>query len=192
MRNALVLPMFLLAAAACSAKGASPAPESSVAGTAALSTYRAQPSAIVATNEAGLRADASLHVDGSFSLSLPKGHTYKLAMVTPSGEVPLVFPRPRVHPEPREGDREVGNGLGVPAVLGGDHRARRNDAALLRFHPLDVAPRLQLADARRAQRRRRAIRENVEHARILQNSERVFIHDDTINWGCSTPLSRSG
>ena len=94
MRGVLVLPFILLAVVAgCSAKGASPSPESTVTGTAALSSYRSKPSTVVATNEAGLRASAPLGASGSFSLSLPKGHTYKLAMATPSGEVPLVFPR---------------------------------------------------------------------------------------------------
>ena len=111
----------------------------------------------------------------------------------------LARPRAADRAEPRERrrrDRESARDASRSSEV--EHRAHRDHAPLLRLHPRNVAARLQRADARRAQRRRRAIRENVEHARILQNSERVFIHanamycGDELNGGCSTPLSRSG
>src|SRR5689334_19762528 len=64
----------------------------------------------------------------------------------------------------------------MPTDFRANDGTHRNDATLLGLHPLDIASRLQCTDARCAQRRRRAISENVEHARILQYTQRVSIH----------------
>src|SRR5690348_718489 len=74
----------------------------------------------------------------------------------------------------------------MPSVLRANDGTHRDDTTLLRLHPLDVSPRFQLTDARRAQRRRRAISENVEHARILQYTERVSIHAYAMYGGMSS------
>ncbi len=78
-------------AAACA--GRHPAPETTVIGSVALSTYRSAPQAIVATNEAGVAIRAPLAADGAFKVTLAKGHKYRFAVATATGSVPFVFPR---------------------------------------------------------------------------------------------------
>ena len=90
MRSLLLIPVALFAVA-CAAK--SSVPQSTVTGTAALSSFPSAPSSVTATDEGGHAVHAAVGADGGFSLDLPKGHTYQLAVATEKGDVSLVFPR---------------------------------------------------------------------------------------------------
>ena len=99
MRSIIVLSLVSAAAAVvlggCAAKSGpvqSPAP-STASGSVALSTFPSVPSNLTIRDEAGHVLQAALAADGAFSVALPKGHTYKVAVTTPKGDVPLVFPR---------------------------------------------------------------------------------------------------
>jgi hypothetical protein len=87
-----VLAPVALFALACAGRAAS-TPETHVSGTVALTTYPTTPHTIVATNEKGTALSAPLAANGSFSMALPKGHKYRLAVATSAGAVPIVFPR---------------------------------------------------------------------------------------------------
>ena len=93
MRSLFMFPLIALAAVGCASKTGAPVPPTTVSGSAALSTFPRGPTAVAATDEAGLTVSVPLGSDGSFSVSLPKGHTYKLALATATTAVPLVFPR---------------------------------------------------------------------------------------------------
>lgn len=67
---------------------------SKIEGKLDLATLPAPPTEVVAVNEANVRVAAPPGPDGTFSLSLERGHDYKLAIVVPPGEVPIAFPRP--------------------------------------------------------------------------------------------------
>ncbi|MDP9150397.1 MAG: hypothetical protein M3O36_10720 [Myxococcota bacterium] len=64
-----------------------------VTGTAALSTFPSTASSVRAIRNDGQIVSAALASDGRFSLTLNKGYTYKLAVGTSGGFVPLAFPR---------------------------------------------------------------------------------------------------
>jgi hypothetical protein len=87
----LCLPLVVLG---CSSKDSGGAPtESTVRGTLALSTFSATPTGIQAIDENGAKITGKLAADGSFSLVLPKDHTYRLVVTTASASEPIVFPR---------------------------------------------------------------------------------------------------
>lgn len=67
--------------------------ETTLQGTAALSSYTSVPRAVLATDETGRVARAAINADGSFSLVLARAHTYHVDVLTDAGAVPLVFPR---------------------------------------------------------------------------------------------------
>jgi hypothetical protein len=95
MRLSVLIPFLLLGVGACGrapSTTTTPAP-STVSGSAALSSFPAAPSSVTATDESGRSVRSAVAADGRFSLALAKGHTYKLAVTTPKGDVPLVFPR---------------------------------------------------------------------------------------------------
>lgn len=91
-----LIPMFLLfvptlgLALGCGGKMQSP--DTTVRGTTQALTYPSAPVAVVARDEGGRSLTTQL-AGGAFALSLPKGHTYSLAVVTANGEVPVAFPR---------------------------------------------------------------------------------------------------
>jgi hypothetical protein len=87
------LPLLTLAIIGCGSEESSGSSTSSVEGSLALSTFPAVPTAVEAKDERGSTLRANPGTDGAFRLALPKAHTYALAIVLPSGEVPLVFPR---------------------------------------------------------------------------------------------------
>ena len=89
-RIASLAVLFALASA-CGKKAA--APETTLSGTAALTSYPSAPSAVLATDESGRSIRTSLGAAGAFSLTLPAGHKYKISVATAKGNVPLVFPR---------------------------------------------------------------------------------------------------
>ncbi len=84
---------ILAMACGCAGKGAAAAGPSTVSGTAALSTFPTAPTSITARDESGRLTVAKLATDGSFSMVLDKGHTYKLQADLTGRSVPLVFPR---------------------------------------------------------------------------------------------------
>jgi hypothetical protein len=63
-----------------------------VRGTLTATSYPTSPITVVARDESGHSSTAAL-TEGAFSVALPSGHTYRLAVVTATGEVPMVFPR---------------------------------------------------------------------------------------------------
>ncbi|MDP9000367.1 MAG: hypothetical protein M3O46_09675 [Myxococcota bacterium] len=67
--------------------------ESTVTGTAALTTFLAAPSTIVARDEAGRVWRTKVDAQGQFALALAKGHTYRLAFERAATSVSVVFPR---------------------------------------------------------------------------------------------------
>jgi hypothetical protein len=77
-------------AAACTNPSAR---ESTLRGTAALSTFSSAPSAVTARDEAGRVTRARVDAQGQFSIPLAKGHTYRVAVEAANGGVPLVYPR---------------------------------------------------------------------------------------------------
>ena len=84
----------VLASVACSNTHASGVPETTVSGSAALSTYKSLPTAAVATDETGRSTRSPIDALGAFSMSLAHGHTYRFGISTANGvAVPVVFPR---------------------------------------------------------------------------------------------------
>lgn len=83
------MPVFALTLTACSSSEQSKS--SSFEGTVGA-TSGGKPSAIRATDEAGTLTRAQLGANGSFKLTLDKGHSYRLEVIGTSVE-PVVFPR---------------------------------------------------------------------------------------------------
>jgi hypothetical protein len=94
MRNVSLLAFLTLgiASGACSASS-KPTSPSVVTGKADLSTFPSKASSVTAVDESGRRTTAGIAADGSFSLPLAKGHTYRLSVVQGTGAVPVVYPR---------------------------------------------------------------------------------------------------
>jgi hypothetical protein len=67
--------------------------ESTIRGTAALTTFPSAPSAISAHDESGHVVRAPVDPNGQFALPIAKGHTYRVALEGAGGSVPIVFPR---------------------------------------------------------------------------------------------------
>ena len=82
-----------LVVAACSSSTKPAATTSAVSGKLTLSSYPAAPTGVAAIDETGARTHVVIGADGSFKLDLLKGHLYKLVVLTPGGEEPIVFPR---------------------------------------------------------------------------------------------------
>jgi hypothetical protein len=76
---------------ACAAKP--PAHDTTVRGTVSALSYPSAPTSVVARDETGRALATTLGASGAFSLTLPHGHHYALAVVTSAGEVPMAFPR---------------------------------------------------------------------------------------------------
>jgi hypothetical protein len=76
--------------AACTNAGAR---ESTISGTAALTTFQAAPTAMAARDEVGRVVRGPIDAQGKFALPLAKGHTYRLALEGGGASVPIVFPR---------------------------------------------------------------------------------------------------
>ena len=75
----------------CSAK---PAPsETSAKGTLALSTFASAPTSVVVTGTKGGEHVATVDARGAFTIALPKGDRYALAVDVGGKRVPLVMPR---------------------------------------------------------------------------------------------------
>jgi hypothetical protein len=70
-----------------------PSRESTLQGSAALTSFSSTPTAVRASDETGRTTTAPVAPDGSFSVALARGHLYKVTFVTDAGEVPLVYPR---------------------------------------------------------------------------------------------------
>jgi hypothetical protein len=66
---------------------------SNVDGQLQSGTFPSAPTAVDAVDETGAHTRTPVAADGSFHLSLTKGHTYRLAIVMAAGSEPLVFPR---------------------------------------------------------------------------------------------------
>jgi hypothetical protein len=94
MRFPFTIPLALSLSATAFACGCASAPrESTVQGTAALSTFPSPPSVALARDESGGVARSKIDRHGQFSLSLAKGHKYRLAFEGSAATVPIVFPR---------------------------------------------------------------------------------------------------
>jgi hypothetical protein len=94
MRTPFPIPIALGVGALAFALGCTTAPrESTIQGTAALSTFPSAPSAIAARDEAGRVRRADVDPQGQFALRLLKGHTYRVSLEGAAGSVPIVFPR---------------------------------------------------------------------------------------------------
>lgn len=94
-KHAITIGLVLLAAASgCKKKTATKAsPTSNVAGALAVASFRAPPLGVDAIDETGSRVRSDLRSDGGFDLVLESGHVYRLVVVGPKGEEPVVFPR---------------------------------------------------------------------------------------------------
>ncbi len=92
MNRIALLGLVVLSTAACASTKRSVG-ETTLQGTAALSSYAATPRSVVATDETGRAWSSPIAADGSFSLTLKRAHTYHVDVVTDGGRVPLVFPR---------------------------------------------------------------------------------------------------
>ncbi len=64
-------------------------PESTVSGTLALDAFPTKPTSVLVTDERGVARRAPVAADGSFAVTVPKGHRYSLTIEG----VPVVFPR---------------------------------------------------------------------------------------------------
>lgn len=82
--------VLVIVGAGCS-QGASKT-TSTVGGTAALGTFPSAPISAIATDEAAHAQSAPIAADGRFSLTLTKGHTYRLSFAA-ANDVPIVLPR---------------------------------------------------------------------------------------------------
>ena len=92
MRTISCIALTALAALACSSS--KPSPNSTVEGKVAASTFAlGAPTAVDAIDETGARTHAAVGADGSFKFEIAKGHVYRVVVLTPKGEEPLVFPR---------------------------------------------------------------------------------------------------
>lgn len=90
--NRLILVLgAALSTVSCS--GTRAAGPTTVGGAVARATYASPPRAVVATSGRGAEIRAALSPDGVFSLRLPKGHRYALAVETSAGRVPIAMPR---------------------------------------------------------------------------------------------------
>jgi hypothetical protein len=67
--------------------------ESTLSGTAALSTFPSAPSSVTARDETGRMTHAAVNAQGLFALPLVKGHTYRVSFDSSGAGVPVVFPR---------------------------------------------------------------------------------------------------
>ena len=65
-----------------------------ITGSAALASFPTRPSAVEAIDEAGHTTRVDVAADGRFTLTLSKGHKYRIAIVTGPTGTPLIFPRP--------------------------------------------------------------------------------------------------
>jgi hypothetical protein len=66
---------------------------STVSGSLLRDTFPNDPRSVTATDERGATITTVPNGDGAFKLVLPKGHRYRLAVVSADGSVPIVFPR---------------------------------------------------------------------------------------------------
>ena len=69
------------------------APTTTVGGTVAAATFPAAPTSIQATSGRGAVVRAALDARGAFSMLVPKGDTYSIAIVAGGRRIPLVMPR---------------------------------------------------------------------------------------------------
>ena len=88
----VALALVVSGCASNDAREAPPGP-TTLSGTAALAAFPVAPRSVTATDESGTVATSRLGTDGHFSIALPKGHTYKLALTGDHSSVPVAFPR---------------------------------------------------------------------------------------------------
>lgn len=97
MNHLTKIATLALAAAAAVGCGKSdtthPVTTSNVSGTLSLGSFPTAPMQLVARNEAGAATTIAVGADGRFEAVLGKDHSYRLAVVSTNGEVPVVFPR---------------------------------------------------------------------------------------------------
>jgi hypothetical protein len=86
----LVLAVVLMA---CSDDDKPDAMTSKIEGTLALASFSSAPTGVDALDEAGIRSHSGIGPDGAFGLDLTKDHVYRLVVVGPQGETPVVFAR---------------------------------------------------------------------------------------------------
>jgi hypothetical protein len=92
MRDSFTSVVFVLAVVG-SGCGQSPSKTTStISGTAALGTFPSAPLSALATDEGGRAVSAPIASDGRFSLTLAKGHTYRMSFAA-ANDVPIVLPR---------------------------------------------------------------------------------------------------
>jgi hypothetical protein len=77
----------------CSSSEGTGSTTSSLTGTLARESFSSEPARVVATDEQGNDVSAVPDAGGLFTLTLAKGHKYKLEVVLASGSEPIVFPR---------------------------------------------------------------------------------------------------
>lgn len=78
----------LIACAACSTT-----PESTISGTVDTSSFPGAVTSLTATDSAGVASTVALASDGSFTLALPAGETYSLALTVDGAAVPVAARR---------------------------------------------------------------------------------------------------
>ncbi|MDB4994754.1 MAG: hypothetical protein JWM74_2186 [Myxococcaceae bacterium] len=92
-KSLLVLVAALASLAAACGKTAPADTTSSVTGALDVGSFSSKPTFVEAIDEKGVKTQASVDASGKFTLSLPKGHTYHLAVALAAGSEPVVFPR---------------------------------------------------------------------------------------------------
>lgn len=93
MRHLMVITLAAVAitTVGCAAKSKT-VPETTLSGTAALSSSPVVPTTVTATDEAGRAIVAPIGGDGRFVLKLSRGHSYKLTFAM-NHDLKVVFPR---------------------------------------------------------------------------------------------------
>lgn len=93
MRKSLLFIGLVVSLSAACSSSTPPDTTSTVRGKLSFASYTMTPTALIAVDESGAQARSDVASDGSFSLSLQKGHTYKLRVAAGPKEEPIVFPR---------------------------------------------------------------------------------------------------
>lgn len=89
----LVASLMVCGVVGCAANG-KPAPtHSTLHGSLSTSSFSSAPTAVQAVDEGGRRVRSDIAKDGTFALTLGRGHRWSLEVVLPSGVEPIVFPR---------------------------------------------------------------------------------------------------
>jgi hypothetical protein len=133
-RSSAAIVLAVAAACAGCSSGASASGATSsfsvIQGQVDSSSFHSNVGGLIAQNEDGASFAAALDASGTFSLSLPSGHQYKLTVETQEGPANLIFPRSdRVDEAFALDSDDAIIPLGTIRLLGGDSVALDSPAA---------------------------------------------------------------